>query len=307
VATSPRVRADAPRGACGAWSRLFQAATERLAIVVQVRQLPLETMETSWRSVSIDSTRESIRDALKALRLVGPFGRSLLPDVPSRATGTCPVALLERSSAERGAFGLAGLGGLLGAAALDPMDFGRGEAQGRADLVGHDLDLLERCSPSSVSQLRCSIRPVTTTRMPLRLSAKFSARSRQQMTSKKDVDSCHSRVVLSCQRRFTATPSWAVAWPSRALRVSGSRVRFPMMVVVLLMGASPSLGASFLANDAAASFDERPSPPAPERGPVPARAARRAEQELLGVPAGRTSPIAKPPEVLGSRAGDLTS
>jgi hypothetical protein len=43
------------------------------------------------------------------------------------------------------------------------------------------------------------------------------------------------------------------------------------------------------------------------RGQVPEREARWAEQELLaGFPAGRTSTIATPPEVLVSRSGDLT-
>jgi hypothetical protein len=47
---------------------------------------------------------------------------------------------------------------------------------------------------------------VTTTRVPLkRLSATFSARSRQQTTSKKEVDSCHSWVTRSCQRRVDDT------------------------------------------------------------------------------------------------------
>ena len=45
--------------------------------------------------------------------------------------------------------------------------------------------------------------------------------------------------------------------------------------------------ASFLANDAAASFDERRLPPAAQRGQVPERAAQGAEQEVLaGSPAG---------------------
>jgi hypothetical protein len=45
------------------------------------------------------------------------------------------------------------------------------------------------------------------------------------------------------------------------------------MVVVLLIVLLLMLLASFLANDADASFDERPSPPAARRGQVPARAA----------------------------------
>src|SRR5271166_1475252 len=78
------------------------------------------------------------------------------------------------------------------------------------------ISTFERRSPSSVSQLRCSSRPVTTTRMPLaRLRAAFSARSRQQTTSKNETASSHSLVSRSCQRRLTATPSRVVAWPSR--------------------------------------------------------------------------------------------
>ena len=50
--------------------------------------------------------------------------------------------------------------------------------------------------------------------------------------------SCHSWVLRSCQRRLTATPSWAVACPSLVYRISGSRVRLPVMVVVLAMACS---------------------------------------------------------------------
>jgi hypothetical protein len=45
------------------------------------------------------------------------------------------------------------------------------------------------------------------------------------------------------------------------------------MVVVLLMVVLLILLASFLANDAPASFDEPPSPPGAKRGQVPGRAA----------------------------------
>ncbi len=54
---------------------------------------------------------------------------------------------------------------------------------------------LDRLSPSGVSQLRWSSRPVTMTREPLvRLSAAFSAISRQHTTSKKETASSHSWV-----------------------------------------------------------------------------------------------------------------
>jgi hypothetical protein len=54
------------------------------------------------------------------------------------------------------------------------------------------------------------------------------------------------------------------------------------MVVVLLMVLLLVLLASFLANDAAASFDERPFPPAAKRGQVPAREARGPNKKFGG-------------------------
>ena len=62
-----------------------------------------------------------------------------------------------------------------------------------------------------------------------------------------------------------------------------------------------------VADDAAASFDDQRLPP--ELSGVKFRRGKPlgAEQELLaGSPAGRTSTITTPPEVLVSRAGDLT-
>src|SRR6185369_14773368 len=48
------------------------------------------------------------------------------------------------------------------------------------------ISTTERFSPCSVSQLRCSSRPVTTTRVPLPIdSATFSAISRQHTTLRK--------------------------------------------------------------------------------------------------------------------------
>src|SRR5207237_8617862 len=71
-----------------------------------------------------------------------------------------------------------------------------------------------RFSPFSVSQLRCSSRPVTTTREPFPSdSATFSAISRQHTTLKKLVCSSHSWVWRFCQRRLTATPKLAFAEP----------------------------------------------------------------------------------------------
>jgi hypothetical protein len=60
-------------------------------------------------------------------------------------------------------------------------------------------------------------------------------------------------------------------------------------VVVLLMVLLLMLLASFLANDAAASFDERRLPTASERGSSSGEGSPWAEQEVLaGSPAGRT-------------------
>ena len=72
------------------------------------------------------------------------------------------------------------------------------------------------------------------TRVPrLSDSLTFSASSRQQITSKKLVASCHSPLLRSCQRRLTATPSRALAWPLGVNRSSGSRVMLPTIVMLL--------------------------------------------------------------------------
>src|ERR671919_1923734 len=63
--------------------------------------------------------------------------------------------------------------------------------------------------------------------------AAFSAMSCQQTTSKKLTFSSHSPVERFCQRRFTATPRRAWAWPLGVKRSSGSRVTFPTMVMLL--------------------------------------------------------------------------
>ena len=106
-----------------------------------------------------------------------------------------------------------------------------------------------RRSPFSVSHVCCSSRPVTTTRLPLvRLRATFSARSLQHTMSKNDVASSHSSDPRGCHRRLTARPNVAFAWPSRVYRISGSRVRLPESVVVLLIGpCSPLLSLTLLA------------------------------------------------------------
>jgi hypothetical protein len=49
----------------------------------------------------------------------------------------------------------------------------------------------------------------------MRLNATFSARSRQQATSKNDVASSHSSEPRDCQRLLTASPKVALACPSR--------------------------------------------------------------------------------------------
>ena len=71
-----------------------------------------------------------------------------------------------------------------------------------------------RFSPFSVSQLRCSRRPVTTTREPLPSDSEtFSAISRQHTTLKKLVCSSHSCDWRFCHRRLTAIPKDALAAP----------------------------------------------------------------------------------------------
>ena len=89
----------------------------------------------------------------------------------------------------------------------------RWQIEARADLVGHDLDL---GAVSTVVGLPAPLLEAPGHDYPHPLGegeGHVSARSRQQMTSKNEVDSCHSWVLLSCQRRLTATPS-CVAWPS---------------------------------------------------------------------------------------------
>ena len=64
----------------------------------------------------------------------------------------------------------------------------------------------------------------------------------------------------------------------------------------------PAIGA----NGAHASFDARP-PIGSEVGSSSGEGSPWAEQEVLaGSPAGRTSTITTPPEIVASRAGDLT-
>ena len=99
------------------------------------------------------------------------------------------------------------------------------------------ISILERCSPSGVSQERCSRRPVTSTRAPLVSdSLAFSAISRQQTTSKNDTASFFSLVWRSFQTRLTASPKVAVAWPLGVKRSSGSRVTLPTRVTLFPFG-----------------------------------------------------------------------
>src|SRR5262249_8233139 len=96
------------------------------------------------------------------------------------------------------------------------------------------ISTTERFSPCSVSQLRCSSRPVTTTRVPFPIdSATFSAISRQHTTLRKLVCSSHSFVWRFCQRRLTATENDALAAPPAVYRISGSRVTLPTIVTEL--------------------------------------------------------------------------
>jgi hypothetical protein len=94
---------------------------------------------------------------------------------------------------------------------------------------------IERFSPASVSQLRCSSRPLTTTRAPLVSDAPtFSASCRQATTLKKLVCSSHSWVCWFRQERFTATPKVTFETPLGVYRISGSRVMLPEIVMLLV-------------------------------------------------------------------------
>jgi hypothetical protein len=93
---------------------------------------------------------------------------------------------------------------------------------------------LDRFWPSSVSQERCSRRPVMIARLPFwRVSETFWPSWAQQTTSKNDVCSSHCWVWRFIQRRLTARPNVAMAWPEGVKRSSGSRVTLPMRVTVL--------------------------------------------------------------------------
>src|SRR5205814_36008 len=71
------------------------------------------------------------------------------------------------------------------------------------------------------------------TRAPFcRDSLVFSAISRQHTTLKNEVASSHSWVWRFCQRRLTAMPSEALAWPLGVNRSSGSRVMLPTSVML---------------------------------------------------------------------------
>jgi hypothetical protein len=71
------------------------------------------------------------------------------------------------------------------------------------------------------------------TRVPLVTdSATFLASRPQLTTSKKEVASSHAWVWRFCQRRLTANPKVATAWPLGVKRNSGSRVVFPISVTL---------------------------------------------------------------------------
>src|SRR5579884_1337767 len=93
--------------------------------------------------------------------------------------------------------------------------------------------------PSWPSQVRCSSRPLTTTRLPRAKDwSQFSPRVPQATTSMNDVDSSHSLDWRFCHLRLTATPKVAMAWPAPVKRSSGSRVMFPVMVTLLPLDMS---------------------------------------------------------------------
>src|SRR5437773_6235042 len=94
--------------------------------------------------------------------------------------------------------------------------------------------MMDRFSPWSVSHERCSRRPVTRMRAPFWIdSPTFSPMSPQQTTLKNEVASSHSWVWRFCQRRLTARPKLAFAWPLLVNRSSGSRVTLPTKVTLL--------------------------------------------------------------------------
>src|SRR5262245_17553419 len=102
------------------------------------------------------------------------------------------------------------------------------------------ISTTERRSPSLVSHERCSRRPVTTTRAPFSSdSDTFWARSRQQVTLKKEVLSSHCWLSRFCHRRLTATPKVVTGAPAGVKRSSGSRVRLPTMVTLDDIGSLP--------------------------------------------------------------------
>ena len=94
--------------------------------------------------------------------------------------------------------------------------------------------ILDRLSPSGVSQVLCSRRPVTIILMPRwTVAPAFSASPCQVIMSKNDVDSSHSCVWRFCHLRFTARPKFVVACPDGVNRNSGSRVTLPTSVMEL--------------------------------------------------------------------------
>src|SRR5205085_9392485 len=86
------------------------------------------------------------------------------------------------------------------------------------------ISTFDRLSPSGVSHVFVRSRPTTTTRMPwVSVSATFSARPRQAVTSKNDVSaSFHWPVASSLTRRLTATPNLTNAAPFGVYRSSRS-------------------------------------------------------------------------------------
>src|SRR6266571_7349455 len=95
------------------------------------------------------------------------------------------------------------------------------------------ISILDRFSPSGVSQLFVRSLPTTTTRAPwVNVSATFSASWRHAVTSKKEVSaSFHWPDASSLNRRLTATPNFTNAAPFGVYLSSGSRVRLPTMTI----------------------------------------------------------------------------
>src|SRR6202040_2861788 len=91
-----------------------------------------------------------------------------------------------------------------------------------------------------------------------------------------------------CQRRLTATPKLAVAWPVGVMRSSGSLVRFPTMVRLLVM-VFPSFVFRFVVRVVVESDSPRRVRPAASTCAYPGRETRSRAEAWTGRGCGRTT------------------